>query len=79
MPKEIQVKAADGLENMFKDRSVWTRRDNGKTIVFTHTDGSRRYVVKPIHTNLQRKHSREVGGGWFNVKSYYTKLLAKRA
>lgn len=73
--REVQVKAAERLSERL-DRNDWTRRDNSKTIVFTHKSGSRRYVVKPIHTNLEKPYSKEHGGGWFRAKSYTTKSLA---
>lgn len=75
--REVQVKAAEKLQQLLVRPQDWTRRDNSKTIVFTHKDGEQRFVVKPVHTNRERKYSKELGGGWYRVESYSTKQLAK--
>lgn len=65
---QTQLDVASYLETT-PNAPKWTRRDNAKTIVFTHHKGEQRYVIKPRVTQKQKRFSKELGGGWFNVRS----------
>jgi hypothetical protein len=82
MPKDIQLEVASVLEAS-ENAKHWSRRDNGKTIVFTHHKGRSRYVIKPLVTHKQKKIEFSSGGTeWFTVtrfenKRFLTAVAAK--